>query len=86
MALQLVALRDALLAADVPPDVANRAAEEVAGFENRITDIRGSVAEIKGEIAGIRSELSVIRWILAILIGGFIGTYALLFRILEKLT
>lgn len=37
MALQLGALRDALLAANVPPEKAEAAAEEVAGYENRLT-------------------------------------------------
>ncbi len=37
MALQLGALRDALLAAHVPSDAASAAAEEVAGHENRLT-------------------------------------------------
>jgi hypothetical protein len=37
MALQLGALRDALLAANIPPEKAAAAAEEVAGYENRLT-------------------------------------------------
>jgi hypothetical protein len=37
MALQLGALRDALILAGVPAEKANEAAEEVAGYENRLT-------------------------------------------------
>jgi hypothetical protein len=37
VALQLGALRDALLAANVSQEQANAAAEEVAGYENRLT-------------------------------------------------
>ena len=36
MALQLGALRDALLAAHVSPETASAAAEEVAGYEKRL--------------------------------------------------
>jgi hypothetical protein len=43
MALQLGALRDALLSAGVPPDKADKAAEEVAGYENRLSETRLAV-------------------------------------------
>lgn len=39
MALQLGAVRDALVAANVPPDLAAKASEELAGQEDRITKI-----------------------------------------------
>jgi hypothetical protein len=39
MALQLGALRDALLDAGVAKDKADAAAEEVAGYENRLTKL-----------------------------------------------
>jgi len=39
MALQLGALRDALIAAGSTPDKANLAAEEVAAYENRLTQL-----------------------------------------------
>jgi hypothetical protein len=41
MALQLGALRDALEAAHVPQDLAAKAAEEVAGYENRLAGVDG---------------------------------------------
>ncbi len=49
MALQLGALRDALVEAGATVDKANRAAEELAGYENRL--------------AGIDTRLSVLTWI-----------------------
>ncbi len=48
MALQLCALRDALLEAGASPDSARKASEEVAGYE--------------GRLAAIDSRLSVLTW------------------------
>jgi len=53
MALQLGALRDALLAAGIAPEKANAAAEEVAAYER--------------DIAGIRSDLRMLTWMVGIL-------------------
>ena len=44
MALQLGALRDALEAAHVPADKAAAAAEEVAGYDNRLAALDSRVA------------------------------------------
>jgi len=41
MALRLGATRDAFLAAGVPSDKADKAAEELAGYENRLSSIEG---------------------------------------------
>jgi hypothetical protein len=48
MALQLGALREALLDAGASPDKANKAAEELASYENRL--------------AGIETKLAVLVW------------------------
>lgn len=48
MALQLGALRDALLAANVSPEKAGAAAEEVAGYENRLMRLTTMVEVIIG--------------------------------------
>ncbi|MBN8874016.1 MAG: hypothetical protein J0H67_14360 [Rhodospirillales bacterium] len=48
MALQLGALRDALEAAGAPADKAQKAAEEAAGYENRL--------------AGVESSLGLLKW------------------------
>jgi len=48
MALQLGALRDALLDAGASPDKADKAAEELANYENRL--------------GSIESRLSVLTW------------------------
>lgn len=39
MALRLEALEDAFLAADVPPEKAATAAEELAGYESRLSSV-----------------------------------------------
>jgi hypothetical protein len=48
MALQLGALRDALLDAGAAPDKADKAAEELASYENRL--------------GGIENRLAVLTW------------------------
>jgi hypothetical protein len=47
MALMLGALHKALLEAKVPDEVAREAAEEVAGFENRLASMEGDLKVIK---------------------------------------
>jgi hypothetical protein len=42
MALQLGALRDALIEAGASPEKAGKAAEEIAGCENRLAKIEGT--------------------------------------------
>jgi hypothetical protein len=44
MALQLGALRDALLSAGTPADKADKAAEEVASYENRLGAVETRLA------------------------------------------
>lgn len=44
MALQLGALRDALLNAGTSPEKADKAAEEVAGYETRLSSIEAKLA------------------------------------------
>jgi hypothetical protein len=48
MAMQLGALRSALVAGGAPPDLADKAAEEVAAFDHRI--------------AGVETSLTVLKW------------------------
>jgi hypothetical protein len=43
MALQLGALRDALIEAGASEEAANKAAEEAAGFETRLSSIEGKL-------------------------------------------
>jgi hypothetical protein len=47
MALQLGALRDALIEAGATPDKANKAAKELAGYEREFADIKGDLRVLK---------------------------------------
>jgi len=66
MALQLGALRDALLEAGASPDSARKASEEVAGYE--------------GRLAAIDSRLSVLTWMAGTNIGLTVAVLFKLFR------
>ena len=46
MALQLGALREALIDAGASPDKADKASEELAGYEREFADIKGSLRAI----------------------------------------
>ena len=50
MALQLGALREALISAGAPSDKADKAAEELAGYE--------------GRFARIEADLSILKWMM----------------------
>ncbi len=54
MALQLGATRDAFLAAGTPEDKANKAAEELAAYENRL--------------AGVEARLTLPTWMVGVVI------------------
>jgi hypothetical protein len=47
VALQLGALRNARAEAGASPDAARKAAEEVAGYENRISKVEADLATLK---------------------------------------
>jgi len=70
MALQLGALRDALIDAGAAPDKAEKAAEEVASYENRL--------------ATIEMRLTVLTWMTTTLIAWAIGMTWILLRVAAK--
>jgi hypothetical protein len=57
MALQLGALREALLDAGAQPAKAERAAEEVAGYETRFGGIEARLGRIEGRLDGMDARL-----------------------------
>lgn len=71
MALQLGALRDALLAAGAPADKADKAAEEVAGYENRLGQIEG--------------KLTVLIWAVGVNIAATVAVFGMLIPIVRQL-
>lgn len=62
MALQLGALREALIDAGASPETASRAAEELAGHEREFTGLRGDLSmglsSVDLEIAKVRGEMN----------------------------
>lgn len=48
---------DALVAAGAPEEKARAAAEEIAGYEDRLNAIAIDIATIKGDLAAIKIEL-----------------------------
>ena len=72
MALQLGALRDALLAADVPPDKANAAAEERANYETRLASLETRMAALIVMVSGLYAVLTPLFW-LVFRIAGKVG-------------
>ena len=63
--LQLGALRDALLDAGAKPEIADRAAEELAGYETRL--------------ARIETDLTVLKWMIGFMLALQITTMVKLF-------
>jgi hypothetical protein len=59
MALMLGALRDALVTAGAPADKAEKAAEEVAGYENRLAKLEADLTLLKWMV-GANIALSLI--------------------------
>lgn len=70
MALQLGAIRDALISAGAPVDKADKAAEELAGYENRLS--------------GIEARLTVLTWMVGAQLALFAPALWLLLRVAGK--
>lgn len=64
MALQLGALRDALIDAGASPDKAARAAEELASYQNRFHDIETRLAILMLLVGGLYAVAAPAIWLL----------------------
>lgn len=64
MALQLGATRDAFLAAGAPADKASAAAEELAGYDNRLSSIETRLAVLMVMVGGLYALLGPVLWLL----------------------
>jgi hypothetical protein len=71
MALQLGALRDALIQAGASPDAAGAAAEEVATYETRLLDMHNDLNTVKRDVA-------VLKWMVGFNIATAVATLFLL--------
>ena len=67
MALQLGALRDALIEAGATPEKAAKAAEEVAAYENRF--------------AKVEADVNLLKWMVGLLIALQLVSFGMLWRI-----
>jgi hypothetical protein len=64
MALQLGALRDALIDAGASEDKAQRAAEEMAGYESRLASIDTRLTLLTWMVAGLYAFGASVVWLL----------------------
>jgi hypothetical protein len=70
MALQLGALREALLDAGASPEKANKAAEELAAYDAQLADVR--------------SDLNLLKWMVGTNVAVTLGILWLLLRVASK--
>jgi hypothetical protein len=91
MALMLSKTYDALLAAGAPQDKAREAAEELAGYENRLASIDNRLAIIDGRInaldakfegrlQALEGKLTVIIWAMGVNAAATIAILGVLLR------
>ena len=60
MALQLGALREALVEANASNEKSRRAVEELAAYENRLGSIDGRLDRLEGKISLVQSLLGIV--------------------------
>ena len=60
MAMQMGALRDALIDAGASPEKANKAAEEMAGYESRLASIDVRLERLDGRINLVFAQLAIL--------------------------
>ena len=66
MAVMMGSLYNALVAANVPNDQAQKAAEEVAAFDNKNASLEAKLGEMRGDITAVKGELSSVKAVLGI--------------------
>jgi len=74
MALQLGALREALIEAGASPDKANKAAEEVAGYETQLAGFNVKLVTLEG-------RLNLLTWMVGL---NLTMTVAILWRVFAR--
>ncbi len=77
MTTMIAEIYDALLAAGSPEDKARKAAEAVAGYEDRFTTIDQRLAKMEGDFnqrfARIEGELKLLSWMLGFNLAATVG-------------
>ena len=83
MALQLGALRDALKAANVPDELAGRAAEELAGYESRFDRIEREMDQrfnaVDRRIDQLAADVRLLRWMVGFVLAIQVAMFVKLF-------
>jgi hypothetical protein len=80
MALMLSKTYEALLAAGAPEDKAREAAEELAGYENRLASIDNRLAVMDGRLTALEGKLTVIIWAMGVNAAATIAILGVLLR------
>jgi hypothetical protein len=84
MTTMIAEIYDALLAAGSPEDKARKAAEAVAGYEDRFTTIDQRLAKMEGNFnqrfARIEGELKLLSWMLGFNLAATVGVLFMLLR------
>ena len=78
MALQLGALRDALLSAGADPQKADKAAEEAAIYDSQLTSFELRLTKIEG-------SLNLLKWMVATVVALILPALWLLLRVAAKI-
>jgi hypothetical protein len=75
---------DALLAAGSPEDKARKAAEAIAGYDNRFTAIEQRLIKMEGDFnqrfAKVEGEIRLLSWMIGFNLAGTVGLIFLLLR------
>ena len=84
MTTMIAEVYDALLAAGSPEDKARKAAEAVAGYENRITAIDHRLAKMEADFnqrfAKIEGDIKLLSWMIGFNLAGTVGIIFMLLR------
>ena len=84
MTTMIAEIYDALLAAGSPEDKARKAAEAVAGYEDRFTTIDQRLAKMEGGLnqrfANIEGDMKLLRWMLGFNLAATVGVFFMLLR------
>jgi hypothetical protein len=84
MTTMIAEVYDALLAAGSPEDKARKAAEAIAGYDNRFTAIEQRLIKMEGDFnqrfAKVEGEIRLLSWMIGFNLAGTVGLIFLLLR------
>ncbi len=84
MTTMIAEVYDALMAAGSPEDKARKAAEAVAGYENRFSAVDQHLAKMEGEFnqrfARIEGKIKLLTWMVGFNLAATVGVFFMLLR------